>query len=292
MFYFYYSDTHICYQIQRQEQKEADDNVRHQLDQELDSIRSLLLRPDPVSESLVRSSDGLNTGKAAEKDQEYDQFIRELVFDKRARPKDRLKTEEELALEEKEKLEKEERRRIRRMNGEDDASSSEDEGRSRKRKRPRGGDDLEDDFMLDGNGGLGAGLGGDEDEDSEEEDEESEDEDSEGDGGEEDSNEDGESDEGGEVRVRTNGRRRPAATRESTDDEEESDEDGPAAKRRRTVPKKAKELPFTFPCPSTHDEFLEIVEDVADEDIPTVVQRIRALYHPSLGVDNKFKLQV
>ena len=173
LFYFYYSDTHICYQIQRQEQKEADDNVRHQLDQELDSIRSLLLRPDPVSESLVRSSDGLNTGKAEEKDQEYDQFIRELVFDKRARPKDRLKTEEELALEEKEKLEKEERRRIRRMNGEDEASSSEDEGRSRKRKRPRGGDDLEDDFMLDGNGGLGAGLGGDEDEDSEGEDEES-----------------------------------------------------------------------------------------------------------------------
>ncbi|KZV76010.1 Nop14-like protein [Peniophora sp. CONT] len=267
------------HKIQRQEQKLADDDVRHQLDQELDSIRSLLLKPDPVSESLVKSNDGLNTGKAAEKDQEYDQFIRELVFDKRARPKDRLKTEEELALEEKQKLEKEERRRIRRMNGQEDGSSSEDEGRSRKRKRARGGDDLEDDFMVEDEGGLGAGLEGEEGSEEEEDEEESEEED-----GEEE-----ESDvEDGEVEAR--GRHRAAATEDDSVDEKE-DEEEPIAKRRRTTPTKAKELPFTFPCPSTHDEFLEIIEDVTDEDIPTVVQRIRALYHPSLGVDNKVKLQ-
>lgn len=260
-------------QIQRQEQKAADDDVRHQLDQELDSIRSLLLKPDPVSESLVKSSDGLNTGKAAEKDQEYDQFIRELVFDKRARPKDRLKTEEEIALEEKQKLEKEERRRIRRMKGEEGASSSEDEGRSRKRKRARGGDDLEDDFMLEEDaGGLGAGL---EEEESEEEEEEE--------------SEEGESDVE-DVEGSVERRRKPIAADQASDEDENEDE--PSPKRRRTTASKAKELPFTFPCPATHDEFLEIVEDVADEDVPTVVQRIRALYHPSLGVDNKSRLQV
>ena len=37
--------------------------------------------------------------KMDEKDQEYDQFVRELAFEKRAKPKDRTKTEEEIALE-------------------------------------------------------------------------------------------------------------------------------------------------------------------------------------------------
>lgn len=225
----------------------------------------------------------MSTGKAAEKDQEYDQFIRELVFDKRARPKDRLKTEEELALEEKQKLEREERRRRRRMNGEDDASSSsEDEGRSRKRKREkekeRGGDDLEDDFMLEVGGGLGAGLEEEEESGLEESDKQ---ETSEGGSGE---------DAGSWGRAPSGMRRGPIVLEEDSQEEEDLDE--PASKRRRTTSMKAAELPFTFPCPSTHDEFLDIVEGVADNDVPTVVQRIRALYHPSLGVENKYKLQV
>ena len=52
------------------------------------------------------------------------------------------------------------------------------------------------------------------------------------------------------------------------------------------------ELPYTFPCPESLDDFLEITENVDVKDIPTVIERIRALYHPSLGADNKFKLQV
>ena len=65
------------------------------------------------------------------------------------------------------------------------------------------------------------------------------------------------------------------------------------SKRKAKAKSSAKyELPFTFPCPAEHDEFLEIVEDIADEDIPTVVQRIRALHHTSLAAENKSKLQV
>jgi len=41
-----------------------------------------------------------------EKYKEYDRIVRELAFEKRARPTDRTKSEEEIALEEKEKLEK------------------------------------------------------------------------------------------------------------------------------------------------------------------------------------------
>jgi nucleolar protein 14 len=48
-------------------------------------------------------------------DGDYDQRIHELVFDKRSRHKDRTKSEEELALEEKEAMEKAERRSQRRM---------------------------------------------------------------------------------------------------------------------------------------------------------------------------------
>ena len=65
---------------------------------------------------------------------------------------------------------------------------------------------------------------------------------------------------------------------------------GPSKKKRKAAAKK--ELPFTFPCPEDHDEFLEIIEDIDEEDVPTVVRRIRTLHHPSLADDNKYRLQV
>ena len=89
-------------------------------------------------------------------DGDYDQRVRELAFDKRSKPKDRTKTEEELALEEKEAFETAERRRQRRMLGQND-SDSEEEG-TKKGKRKRGADDLD---LEEGSGewsGLGAGL--------------------------------------------------------------------------------------------------------------------------------------
>jgi nucleolar protein 14 len=52
------------------------------------------------------------------------------------------------------------------------------------------------------------------------------------------------------------------------------------------------ELPYTFPCPNSHEDFLQILGGIEDDDVTTVIQRIRALYHPSLGPDNKSKLQV
>lgn len=54
------------------------------------------------------------------------------------------------------------------------------------------------------------------------------------------------------------------------------------------------ELPFTFPCPSTHGEFVRLLtsSNIKEEDTPLVVKRIRTLYHPGLAVGNKEKLQV
>lgn len=173
------------------------------------------------------------------------------------------------------------------MRGEGEDSEDEDEKKKGKR-RQRGGDDLDDDFMdeeaaeLGGLGiGLGAGLG----EDNEDGEDHSEDEDEDGSEDEDDSEDE---DEEGAVS--------DVSESEGEEEGEEGDaEDLVPVKRHK--PKKIaasgkKELPYTFSCPSTHDEFLEIIEDVEEEDIPTVVKRIRTLHHPSLAQDNKLKLQV
>lgn len=254
-------------------QQEKDEDLRHQLDQELESLRSLLYTVDQE-----RSVDEARINIAVEapniQDQEYDRAVRELAFDQRAKPKDRTKTEEELALEEKQTLEREERKRQRRMRGED--SDSEGENRRRKRLKQIGGDDLEDDFY--GEDGFGPGL-----QEDGESDEEGEGDLEDGEDGEED--EDGDDDGEGDA---------DDAESEGMGSPEEGDDVELVPQRKGGAGKAmvAKELPYTFPCPGSHEEFLDILGDVKDEDVPTVVHRIRTLHHPSLAGDNKLKLQV
>ena len=217
---------------------------------------------------------GVGPQAAGADDQQYDQFVRELVFDQRSKPKDRTKTEEELALEAKTALEKAERRRIRRMNGEDDESS---EGENpRKRRRPVGGDDLEDDFSgVDDSEMLGAGLKP--DLDSASEDSNSEHDDSDNGGG---MSEDGTSEEDDHAP--------PWPGLPSVTDPTASG----LEKRARGKPTSPNELPYTFPCPSSHEEFIDIIGGLADRDSLTVIERIRTLHHPSLSPENPSKLQV
>src|SRR5207249_4812402 len=54
-----------------------------------------------------------------------------------------------------------------------------------------------------------------------------------------------------------------------------------------TTPSK---LAYTYACPRSHEELLQVFKDVAVTDMSTVVQRIRALYHAGLHADNKNKL--
>lgn len=286
-------------QLRRQMEREQEDNLRHQLDQDFDSLRLLLYAPDPSS----TGSNSVPLGRIREDkakssvltaaplqpepvDQDYDTHVRELAFDKRAQPKDRTKTEEELALEEKEALENAERKRRKRMLGEDDGESEEEQVRGRgknKRKREKGADDLDDDFQDDEElGGLGVGLGAEvkadagPDIDDGSDDSEDENDEKAAEAGEEDSedsdfeDEHTEAEEGGHNDLTTTNKSGQTPSK----------------------PQKLTELPFTFPCPETHAEFLEIVEEVDNNDVPTVVKRIRALYHPSLAPENKFKLQV
>jgi len=219
-------------------------------------------------------------------DQEYDKTVRELAFEQRAKPKDRTKTEEELALEEKQTLERAERKRQRRMQGED--SESEAENGRRKRLKQVGGDDLEDDFY--GGDGFGPGLQEEESDESNEdgEDDEGEGEDEEGEGGLEDGYEDDDSEGSEEDGDDTESEAEGLGTAEEGDDAELV----PTRKGKTGKSSAHKELPYTFPCPESHQEFLDILGDIEDEDVPTVVHRIRTLHHPSLAEDNKAKLQV
>ncbi|KAJ7102657.1 nucleolar protein 14 [Mycena crocata] len=271
------------HKLRRQMEREEGDNVRHELDQEFDSLRDLIYAPDPSASG----SNSIPLGSAPKPieiephDLDYDQRVRELAFDARAKPKDRTKTEEEVALAEKEALEKAERRRRKRMLGLDDSDSEAEDGRSRK-KRKRGGDDLEDDFEDDdGWDGIGAGLGDPAPATTGEDADPSA-------SGEADEEEGDEEDEDGEEQASDSGQDEELSEVEG--DHENLIASAKPSKRKSRAPDK--ELPFTFPCPATHEELLEILDGVDDKDVPTVVQRIRALYHTSLAPENKFKLQI
>ncbi|KAI5982665.1 Nop14-like protein [Pisolithus albus] len=270
------------HKLRRQMEKEEGENIRHQLDQDFDSLKSLLYvsDPSPPEDALDNSAE---TSVPDEKDDslDYDKQVRELAFDKRAKPKDRTKTEEELALEKKEALEKAERRRQRRMLGQDPDDSDDDMADGRKRKRAPVGDDLDDDFVEDDSAVVGAGLdeqdlvsGGADDGEAESE--------TTADTSDGDSEED-------EDNYSVSGESANGELGSEQADFTDTTTTHQAPRRKSSgVPK---ELPYTFPAPASHEEFLEIVEDVQDEDVPVVVERMRAIYHPSFAPDNKLRLQ-
>ncbi|PWN54101.1 Nop14-like protein [Violaceomyces palustris] len=249
----------------------------------------------------------------------YDAFVRELAFERRAKPQDRLKSEAELAEEEAARLRKAEAARLRRMRGDSDDEDDDEEGAGKRRrkgrdsdrvskrsKRVRGGDDLDDDFELGGESaadayGLGQGLGDgadDSEEDEAEEDEDEDEDDEEGESeedGEDDEDEDDDEDDFADL-ADVDGLAQPGEDAASGDEEDEEALTGTKAKssKGKGAASDAKSaIPFTFPCPITHDEFLTLLEEnkIEAKDVPTVVKRIRTLHHASLAEDNKHRLQ-
>lgn len=321
------------HKMERQKEKDEDESVRKDLDDEFDDIRGLLDMAKPSGrkplpsqnrvfervederkdKELEEAAQKFSQADVNEDDyQDYDKFVRELAFDQRAKPTDRTKTEEEIALEEKEGLEKAEKARKRRMEGlesEDENSTNtgrrSEKGRSnKKRKREPQADDLDDDFVEEDGPQLGHGLtledimqaGLDEGEESDEavddEDEDDEEDEEEGESEEDsdiadlDSSDEldlGEDDGEDMNEISTNGKVSKATKKSSA-----------KVSSARSASKKMAEdyeIPYTFECPSTHIEFLDILEDIRLEDTPTVVHRICVLYHIKLGAENRQKLQ-
>ncbi|KAK4703514.1 nucleolar protein 14, partial [Phenoliferia sp. Uapishka_3] len=231
-------------------------------------------------------------------DDPYDSYVRLLALEPRATPTNRLKTPLELAQDAAKELQEREESRLRRERGEEDPDEKDGDGKKRKRKPEA--DDLEDDFLREELGseagedeiddtGLGKGLEGGfgaqviEDHSDEEE------------SGDEES---GSGEEGSEDEFEGIADEIVASDDEEVEGAQESLVSTVVVeqpKSRTWGGKDVKpELPFTFPCPSTHSEFVNLLSKsgIAEADTATVVKRIRVLYHPGLGEANKGKLQV
>lgn len=283
------------HKYERQAAKDDDEDAREELDKEMSSIHDLLRgigrKPAPLPAAAIP---GMNADRAAllngtdkiKFDKEYDKRLRQLAQDERSKPTEKSKPEEEVAAERARKLQQLEAKRLLRMEGEVDESDEEEKGA--KNRGP--GLEEEEDF------GFGAGikvrpsmaeLG------VEDEDDFIIDDDLVGSGSEDENSEDESSDEN-------------EAAAEDEDDEfvtgllTEEEATRPEFLTGANGPVKEIELPlsngvngdlaFKFACPESHEQLLEVTRGIDILDIPTVIQRIRALYHPKLKAENKPKL--
>lgn len=288
------------HKYERQAAKEDDEDLRHQLDQELPNIAMLLSKSKGSKREDVTASTITGLDREAF-DKNFDLQIKKLAQDARAKPADRTKTEEEVVEEESKRLKELENKRQRRMRGEVVSDSDESDSSTKKggkREEEEEDDDDDEDF------GLGAGiktrakptateLGFDDEDDFVIDDDlvasgsdleliDSDDDMEEGD----DEDDDEDEDEGGE---------------EDDDDDDftkgllnEEESLNPAFKQSSRSAEAAGDdehgLPFTFPCPESLDDFTTLVSKYDLENIPKIVQRIRALYHPKLNAEYKERL--
>ncbi|XP_007471693.1 PREDICTED: nucleolar protein 14 [Lipotes vexillifer] len=259
---------------ERQAQREDALELTEKLDQDWKEIQTLLAHKTPKSES--------RGGKEKPKPDAYDMMVRELGFEMKAPPSNRMKTEEELAREERERLKCLEAERLRRMLGKE-------EDEHIKRPKHTSADDLSDGFVLDKDDRRllsykDGKMNVEEEPSGEARSSESEGEEgkgsSEGDPDESDGP-DGpsglESDvESKDGRERTQEEQRPNPGARSTADDRE------AARA---------ELPYTFAAPESYEELKSLLSGRSMEEQLLVVERIQKCNHPSLAVGNKAKLE-
>lgn len=295
------------HKYERQKMKEDDEDEREKLDAEMGALWSLLgaRQPSTTGNTSGANNEPLGNGEAKpitseeterKLEAEYDQAVREMMFDKRSQPADRTETEEEKAAKESDRLKKLEEARQRRMRGEENSDDEQPAAAAATAEPSRDGEFMEDERITDaaaygfGEGATGAASQAVDDNpdamlygDYEHSDDGYVDVDEEGmiDGDEEFSDDDSMSG--------------------SEDDAEDSgDEDFLAsvmpdkaeAETADSNTERSEKLAFTFPCPQTHKEMLEVVKGISVADTPIVIQRIRILHHSKLSEENKEKLQV
>ncbi|KAH7329331.1 nucleolar protein 14 [Stachybotrys elegans] len=286
------------HRYERQAAKEEDADLRVELDKELPAIQMLLASSRKGGKAREEVDNGLTIGGVDRDtfDRNFDLEVKKLARDKRAQPAERTKTEEEIAEEKSQQLKEQEEKRQRRMRGEEVTDSEDDDPRAKKdtevvdnelgeeeeddfglgrgiRARPTATDlgfDDEDDFIIDDDlVASGTDMGSDLEFESGDEMEDMEAEDNAG------AEDEDEFTKGllNEEEARNPAFNADAATKASA--AQKSDDKG---------------LPFTFPCPETCEEFQAITTKYDHHHTPTVVQRIRALYHPKLDSKNKERL--
>ncbi|KAI5926831.1 nucleolar protein 14 [Camillea tinctor] len=283
------------YKAQRQQAKEEDDDLREELDQELSELRGLLFnnskgaKDDKVDG--ITSEPALSGKDKMERD--YDLRLRQLAQDRRGQAAERTKTDEEKAQENVQKLKELEERRLRRMRGEkmDDSEEESQDEQDQPEENIAGGKFIFEEAGDNDTFGLGSGirtrptateLGFDDEDDFIVEDNlvfSGSELDIESEASEDDSDDDMDKDE---------------------DENEEDDDD--EFTRGLLNEDEAKDPKFTnsnskdilegtsYSCPQTLQEFVELTKDMAIEEVPSVIQKIRILHHPKLASSNKTKL--
>jgi nucleolar protein 14 len=283
------------HKYERQAAKDDDEDLREQLDKEMSNIHELLRGIAPRRPAApLADIPGMNPDRAAllngsdkiKFDKEYDLRLRQMAQDKRSKPTEKSKTEEQIAAEEARKLQDLEARRLRRMQGAlensdeesdkeagvDHEDADEDYGfgigiKIRPTQAELGVED-EDDFLIDDDlVASGSDTGSVDDSDS----------------GEEVESEVEEDDEFVKGLLTEEEATRPEFLTGANAPVQEVEE--PASNGVNG------DLAYKFSCPQSHDELLDITKGVDLLDLPTVIQRIRALYHPKLSSENKGKLE-
>ncbi|KAI1489754.1 nucleolar protein 14 [Biscogniauxia mediterranea] len=281
------------YKAQRQQAKEEDDDLREELDQELSELRGLLFN------NLKGAKDDKFDGTTPEPalsgkdkmERDYDIRLRQLAQDRRGQATERTKTDEEKAQEEVQKLKDLEEKKLRRMRGEkmeDSEDESQDE-QAQPEENVAGGKFLFEEPGDNDTFGLGSGirtrptateLGFDDEDDF--------------------IVEDDLLFSGSELEIESETEDDDSDAVHDNEDEDEDDDD--EFTRGLLNEDEAKDPKFnnpndkdilggtSYPCPQTLQEFVEITQGMAMEEVPSVIQKIRILHHPKLANDNKAKL--
>eukprot|EP00158_Paraphelidium_tribonemae_P007199 Partr_v1_DN28151_c2_g1_i5_m55145 putative Nucleolar protein len=272
------------HRAERQKEKEETEVLRRGLNEEFDEIRGLL-------DSSKQSVEEYRRVKSENDD--YDMFVREFAFEKRAKPTDRVKTEEELARDKAEKLIAMENERQKAMN----APVEREEYTPKSSHAQMSGDSLRDDFAASGDEEdepealhyrdgklvnserifMRAAKPGDS---GESEGEMSMNSGSEDEILSEDEDEDESQDESasGDEAVEEENASDPDELEEASEEEQEPAPIEPS-------------VPFIVAMPETSSEFYAQFSSFDLQDQPVYIDRLLTLFHPSLSSENPQKMQ-
>ncbi|XP_014791596.1 PREDICTED: nucleolar protein 14 [Calidris pugnax] len=275
---------------ERQSRRESALELTEKLDNDWKEIQTLMARKTPKSERKDKEVE-------KPKPDDYDMIVRELGFEMKAKPSERMKTEEELAKEEQARLQKLEADRLRRMRGLDEQAN---------KKKPShvSADDLADGFILDKDDRLllsyKDGKMNIENEEEGEKDEEEEEE-----GGKEDDVNEEESEEESANEDEEDSAADSHADLESDLESEEEAAGNKEQKKHKTNENKSQsvekldpkmeaaktELPYTFAVPESYETFRSLLAGRTIDEQLLILERIQKCNHPSLAAGNKAKLE-
>ncbi|KAK5199134.1 nucleolar complex protein 14 [Exophiala xenobiotica] len=270
------------YKAERQAAKADDDDLRAELNKGMSEFYEALRDHKPPEKQLpsppvTEADPHMDPARAAmlagksrqDAEKEYEANLRALKLESRSKPSVRTKTEEEKAAEEGARLEELERKRMRRMKGEAESSDDDEDAEL--------GPDEDLDFEEDDAEPFG--LAAPEAAPSRELDVEDED---------EFMLEDDLIASDSEAEVASE------QGLEESESEDEAEDDGDDDFINGLVlPPGSKALHAKSANKAlTHEELLALVKDTKFTDLPTIIQRIRALYHKGLAQGNQEKLDV